>query len=297
MILALCGVVALALPGLRPRLSLRGNPRWFAVLDAAALLTGLAAITAGSIVTAVVGLAELVGSARVDTSGWHLVPRGAFGAILGTSLLGWIIVRTTKQIRHTAQGSRAARADLWLGDHNFAADHDLVVLPLDGHVAYAVEGSPPQVVISRGLRDCGDDDFVAFVVDHERAHIGQRHQRLLLIARVVDVTFGWVPSMRRSALALEFALERAADEEAAGHDAMRRRHLGHVLQRNPPSWSGSCSPEALAYRGELLSTPAPPIDRRAIAAALGLTPLVGTILAMTAHVSIEVPTLITSIVR
>ena len=294
--LFLCGAVALALPGLRPHVSLQGNPQWFAALDAVALVAGLMSVMVGAAMAAAVGGLELFSQAGGDTSGWHLAPGGAATAVAGAALSCWVPLRICGLVRRAAHGSRACRAEPWLGEHDRGPDLDLVVLPLDRPLAYAVGGSPPQVIISRGLKDCGDEELVAFVVDHERVHVGRKHRRLLLAARAVEVTFGGIPVFRRSALALELALERAADEEAAGDDAVRRKRLGRALQNRRRAWAGSCSPEALDYRGALLSAPARTIDVHAVTAAFGLALLLGTIVATTAHMSTDIPVLVTSVV-
>jgi len=72
------------------------------------------------------------------------------------------------------------------------------------------------VVVSRRLVDILAEDELAAVLRHELAHIQHRHDRYLLLARVIEQSLGLLPFVRQSTHALRCALERWADEEAAG---------------------------------------------------------------------------------
>src|SRR3546814_3183341 len=69
----------------------------------------------------------------------------------------------------------------------------------------------------------------ALVMDHERAHLRARHGRALLVAALADGAFGWSTGVLRSTTALRLAVERAADETAAGGDPRRRHRLGAAM--------------------------------------------------------------------
>src|SRR3546814_1989476 len=52
---------------------------------------------------------------------------------------------------------------------------------------------------------------------------------LLLVAALADGAFGWSTGVLRSTTALRLAVERAADETAAGGDPRRRHRLGAAM--------------------------------------------------------------------
>src|SRR3546814_3790608 len=141
----------------------------------------------------------------------------------------------TTLFRSARRGRRAAHVDSWLGEHHDLGDHEVVVVPTSSPLAYSVEGSPPQVVISEGLRDSIGDDLVALVIDHERAHLRARHGRALLVAALADGAFGWSTGVLRSTTALRLAGERAADETAAGARKRTRLHSRHYCAARMPS--------------------------------------------------------------
>jgi hypothetical protein len=162
-------------------------------------------------------------------------------------------------------------------------------------LAYSVTGSPPQIVISSGLRDRLESELVTFVIDHERAHLRSRHRRHLLLASVVESTLGKVPAISRSALSLRLAVERSADEEAAGSERGRRDVLGRRLGRLSFGPSLGCAADALAYRARLLRAPRCQPSWYEFAAAGGLLAIGGfTVLALV-HASGDLPSLVAAL--
>jgi hypothetical protein len=69
------------------------------------------------------------------------------------------------------------------------------------------------------------------VLRHELAHVHHRHQCYLLLARVVEQSLGLLPLVRGATGALRCAVERWADEEAAGGDASSRASVHAALLR------------------------------------------------------------------
>jgi Zn-dependent protease with chaperone function len=298
-LLVLCGALALVLPGLRPTVSLRGHPRWFARLDASAMLLGLAASVGGLLVSVAVGAIHVAsGSSPLRYEG-HLAPGGFTTSVVSGVLLIVLIVRMSIVARRTRRARIEAQPAGWLGRREHRHDHDLVVLPTPVPVAYSVEGRPPQIVISEGLRDRFDHELVGFVIDHERAHLRRRHRRYLLLAVTVEALFGMIPLVARSTLALRLAVERAADEEATGADVGRRDRVGTGLERlcaDPlPTW---CAVEALRYRAQRLrASPVPRAARIEFTAAAGLMALAAAVIAVAAHATGDVPSLLATLRR
>jgi hypothetical protein len=92
------GGVALALPGLWTSLSLRGNPRWFAPLDAIALALGAAAAVAGFTLSAAVGALHLVTGTALARYDGHLAPGGPAASIASAIVLA-IVGRPPPHVR------------------------------------------------------------------------------------------------------------------------------------------------------------------------------------------------------
>jgi Zn-dependent protease with chaperone function len=299
LLLVACGVVALVLPGVRPGRTLRGDPHWFARLDAAALVLGLTSLLLGLSVSVGVGAAHLAAGSTLWRYDGHLAPGGIVASALSAALLAFISWRLVTLARRGRQGRRLAHADGWLAQHEDLDDHELVVLATPLPLAYSVDGSPPQIVISEGLRDRLDDDMVGFVIDHERAHLRRRHRRYLLIAMATEALFAALPPIAGSALALRLVVERAADEEAAGPDRPQRDRAGLGLERlSTVGLAAGCAPEALRYRAQrLLAAPAPRLAKFELTAGAGLAALTALTFAVVAHATGDIPSLLATLRR
>ncbi|HEV2931051.1 MAG TPA: M56 family metallopeptidase, partial [Propionibacteriaceae bacterium] len=152
---------------------------------------------------------------------------------------------------------RTARVEQEIGWHSTLGGHRLVVLPSEELVAFSTAGRPGQVVMSRGLITALSDDELAAVVRHEVAHVRHRHQRYLLLARVVERSLGLLPMVRRAVTALRCAVERWADEAAAGPRSSDRASVHAALLRVAelaamPDIAAFTAPETVAERLEAL---------------------------------------------
>lgn len=297
LLLILLGAVALVLPGLRPTLALKGDPRWFVPLNTLAVTLGLMSIVAGLSLSAAVGGLHLAAGASLARYDGHLALGGIPASLISAAALVTLAGRLACLGWRASRGRRTARAERWLGHHRDLGDHELVILPTATPIAYSVQGSPPQVVISRGLADRLESDLVTFVIDHERAHLSSRHRRALLVAASADALLGRVPAIRCSTVALRLAVERAADEEAAGRDPQRRRRLAIAMGRlGDAQWLPRGATESMQYRaGQLVSPPARTRMRFQVAAAAGLLFLALIMTAVTGHIGGDLPALLAAV--
>lgn len=291
------GAVALVLPGLCPSLAMRGDPRWLVPLGTMALTLGLASIAAGLALSTAVGVLHLVERASLAQYEGHLAPGGIVASALAASALAVLGGRIILIGRRARRGRCAARADRWLGHHRDFGDHVLVLLPTTVPIAYSVAGSPPQIVISQGLRDRLESDLFAFLIDHERAHLSSKHSRTLVIAACSAALFGRLPAVSRSTLVLGLAVERAADEKAAGRDPLRRRRLAIAMSRlGDAHWLPHGADESLRFRaGQLVALPTPMSRWLQIGATTGLGALSILVTAVTGHVGDDLPGLIAAL--
>jgi Zn-dependent protease with chaperone function len=232
-VLVLAGLGLLALPGVAAPISRRLRPSEWRRLNRIAIGLGVVAVQLGLVLAAVPTLLGAAGGEAAAHACHYLlgtVPPG--GAVTGwasaTASLALFAVGCVAH-RRSRRLQRAARIEECLGEHRRMSGVALVVLPTDAVVAYATPGSPPQVVVSRGLARALDADELEAVVRHEVAHLRNRHHRDLALAAIVDATVGWMPGLRASTAALRLSIERAADEEAAerpgAREAIRRALL------------------------------------------------------------------------
>ena len=108
-----------------------------------------------------------------------------------------------------------------LGLHVPRTGYDLVILPTDQALAYAVSNPHPQVVISSGLVEELPVSELVSVIEHEAAHIRLGHRRHLVLAAMMEPIAVAVPPARRLVDVSRMALERAADSATTNYGATR----------------------------------------------------------------------------
>jgi hypothetical protein len=236
--LLLVGVTLVALPGWTASRGHRLAPREWARLTVASLSVGLLAVRLGLVLTAlpvVLHAAGIEGLLAACHQALGPIAPGHHGEVaLGVTSAAALIVievRRWRTRRNSRQVRRSLRVESWIGDHTDGADHELVVIPTAAACAYALDGRPPQVVVSDGLAGSLSGDELAAVIAHERCHLRHRHHRHLELALTAEATLGRFRLVRRSSAVLRLAIERWADEEAAHHGsrAAVRRALEKVV--------------------------------------------------------------------
>lgn len=155
---------------------------------------------------------------------------GHLGGGVAALLMAVLAVRGVMGWRRLRRIHEAAFIEPWVGHHHRVGDtYELVVIPTTDFIALSVGGSFAQMVLSNGLVTALSDDELTMVVGHELAHLRRRHDYYLTMAALVDAMFGWVPMVRSSTRAMRLAVERSADEDAAGADLGARRVLCSAL--------------------------------------------------------------------
>ena len=107
-------------------------------------------------------------------------------------------------IKDAAAGARAFSWRRMGGDFDVAGD----VAAAEGVVA----GRPGRIVVSAGMLDVLDEHGRAALLAHERAHLTGRHHWFIGVARLAAAAN---PLVKPLASAVEYAVERWADESAA----------------------------------------------------------------------------------
>lgn len=273
--MVLAGLALLALPGATTATGRHLRPSEWGRLNLATMRLGLWAVQ--------VGLFLIAAPTVLRAAGVHSVAdacHSVLGPIIpGGALTGWVsaaasiglFVAARVARQRAVRLQRAARVDSWLGEHQQRSGAAVVLLPTDAIVAYAAPGSPPQVVLSRGLADSLTPDELDAVVRHELAHLRHGHDRYLVSAAVIDATLGWIPRMRRSTATLRLSVERWADEAAAQQPGMRdsiRRALLKTTETMLAPLPAFMAASTLVARLDALGTPPPdPTCRQRVTAA------------------------------
>ena len=93
----------------------------------------------------------------------------------------------------------------------------------------ATSGRTSQVILTTGLLEALTPYEIDLVCAHEEAHLRHRHSHYLAAALVVERAVWFWPPARTSARTLRLALERWADEDAAGDEQSSRNRLRSAL--------------------------------------------------------------------
>lgn len=132
-----------------------------------------------------------------------------------------------------ARAHRALHVESLIGRHEQFGEHELVVLPTNQLFAFSLTGdgraARSQVVVSERLVQELPPTELDAVLRHEAAHIEGRHQRYLVLITTLEHGLVLLPFLRRSTAALRGALERSADERAAGASPEGRAALRAAL--------------------------------------------------------------------
>ncbi len=232
-VILLSGGVLLALPGLLRGVGGRVSPRPWARLCAGALLAGAvmveltAVLLAAPTVFAAIGVPSLAVACQRLLG--PLTPGGPVTGWVSAFLAVGLPALGAHRLVIARRGYRALEVEPGLGEHCSWQGYELVVLPTDEVLAFSMGGRCSQIVVSRGLVAALSYAELNAVLRHEAAHLEHRHQSLLLLATVVERALPFLPPVRRSTRSLRTALERWADEEAAGAEPQARRDLRAAL--------------------------------------------------------------------
>jgi Zn-dependent protease with chaperone function len=220
LVLLLTGVTLLALPGAARHLGQRLEPAEWARLCLFALVVGAVAAEVGLMLVAAPTALRAAGVPMLAAACEHMLrplepggPATGWSATMAAIVVPAMAAVGALRARRT---QRHLRIEPWIGRHDVRGDHELVVLPAATPLAVAVGGPRPQIVISEGLQEALSPGELHAVLRHEAAHLAYGHHRYLLCAGAVDHAFSRLPFARRSSNVLRAALERWADEAAAG---------------------------------------------------------------------------------
>jgi hypothetical protein len=246
---------------------------------------GLAGLTLAVHATALGGgLSHLIGACVMRLRATYATPGGATVAGLGLTLTGAVAARTVVTavtlLRATGrQALRHAQTARLVGIPEPALGATLLDHPEPA--AYCVAGRRPTVVLTTGAVAALDDDQLAGVLAHERAHLAGHHHRLLALARIARQVLPFLPLMRNADAQVARLAEMHADDAARRASGPGPLATALVLLATAASPAPALAAAATdtVHRIHRLLDPAQPLGRgrrhllRVMATALALTPV------------------------
>lgn len=233
LVLLLGGFGLLALPACARRFGRRLAPPEWARLSATLLAAGAGVVWVFAGLLAAPTLLRAAGIHHLaQTCERVLAPLTPGGTPVGWSALTVAVSLPLLMAVGAARTWRARRRfhiEPGLGAHRPYGHHVLVVLPADEPLALSVPGSPSQIIVSQGLVERLSPRELAAVVRHEAVHLDHGHEHFLTLAAALEHAFFLVPFVTRSTRTLRTALERWADEVAAGETGAERMELREAL--------------------------------------------------------------------
>ena len=282
LILLVAGIVLLALPALTRRFGRHLRPDEWARMCTVALVGGALTLEMATVLYGAPTVFRALGVTALATACERLLgPLVPGGAPAGWAAAAAAITMPALYLSGAVKARRSQRAvhaEDWLGEHRAFGSHELVVLPTQQLLAVAVHAGSSQIVVSQGMVDQLSADEFETVMRHEAAHLDHGHHRFLVVATAIEHGLAFLPPVRRSTAVLRGALERWADEAAAGETAERRAvsraALYGVVRAMvvPPALAAFSAADTVVERLDALQAapPAPSRLRRGLVYAPGL---------------------------
>jgi Zn-dependent protease with chaperone function len=245
-------------------------------------------VTAPGAAVASGALKQLTGIARTGS----LPPIADIAAMLrmlclvaGMVLLGvlcWILLSASASVVRARQRQRELLTLLAHGDPKVPG---ALVVDHPAATAYCLPGLRPEIVISAGTLALLDTDELAAVLAHERAHLRERHDLVLLPFLALLRAFRWAEVARQAYRAVELLIEMHADDRALRQRPARE--LATALLRVGAAGGGGVPSGALAVvrteecevaaRVIRLLRPAPGLSNAAVAVIIGASAAIVTV--------------------
>ncbi|MFL6075178.1 MAG: M56 family metallopeptidase [Mycobacteriales bacterium] len=241
-------------------------PRAALVLwQAIGLTSGTAAVTAGALVAlAPLGPDPRAALAALWRGGYPVEavgPAQVIAALATACLAGHLVGVTLGALIRTVAQRRRHRALL---DLLATPMGEVRVLDHPTAVAYCLPGlRRSRVVLSAGAVAVLAPEELSAVLAHEKAHLAQRHDLVMLPFTAWRRALPFVPGVRRAGSAVAALVEMLADDQA------RHRHDPRVLARallrvaagQAPAGALAAGESAVLARVRRLVDPAPPVPR------------------------------------
>jgi hypothetical protein len=203
----------------------------------------------------------------------RLLCLGAAAALF--MLLSWVLLAASGAVLRDRRRHRALLSLLAHGDPKVPG---ALVVDHPAAAAYCVPGLRSQIVISAGAIDLLDQAELAAVLAHERAHVRERHDLVLLPFTALGRAFPWSVSVQRAYAAVALLVEMLADDHALRQRPARELvtaliRVGAAGNPGAPACAlaaaGRVDDSGVTTRIERLLAPAPGLPLPALALVCG----------------------------
>jgi beta-lactamase regulating signal transducer with metallopeptidase domain len=260
-------------------------------LAAVGALAGLGADQRPGVVRGAYALANrLITGRGVVAAGVRALPAGirllslATGTVLLLLLSGALLAASAAVLR-ARRRQRTLLTLLARGDPKVPG---ALVVDHPAAAAYCVPGLRSAIVISAGTLALLDQAELAAVLAHERAHLRERHDLVLLPFTALLRAFRWSAAVRQAHASVAMLVEMLADDCALRHRPVTARELATALLRVGAAGGGQAPLGSLAVsergadgqvaaRVSRLLRPAPRLSWPAITLVCGAAALVVTV--------------------
>lgn len=106
---------------------------------------------------------------------------------------------------------------LTVGDRTRVAGHDVILVPAQQLLAFALPGHRGGIVVSTGLVETLDAEQLGAVLEHEEAHLCQHHHAIVALLDLFGGPLERVPLISAVKDAVPLLLEVAADDASRRH--------------------------------------------------------------------------------
>jgi Zn-dependent protease with chaperone function len=203
------------------------------------------------------------------------------------AVLCWILVAASATVIRARERQRALLSLLAHGDPKVPG---ALVVDHPAAAAYCLPGLRSTIVLSAGVLALLDDQELAAVLAHERAHLRERHDLVLLPFSALLRAFRWAAVARQAQRAVALLVEMHADDRALRHRPARE--LATALLR-----VGAAGGGAVPSGGLAAVAPAPAAECDVTARVIrilrprpGLSPAARVLTGLTAAAAVGVPT-------
>jgi Zn-dependent protease with chaperone function len=203
------------------------------------------------------------------------------------ALLCWILVAATAAVVRARQRQHILLSLLARGDPKVPG---ALVVDHPAAAAYCLPGLRSAIVVSAGTLELLDAHELAAVLAHERAHLRERHDLVLLPFAALLRAFRWASVARQAQRAVALLVEMHADDMALRHRPARE--LATALLRVGAAGGGMVPSGALAAMDAASDGDVTARVIRILRPAPGLCPAARVLAGVTAAAAVTIPAIL-----
>jgi Zn-dependent protease with chaperone function len=203
------------------------------------------------------------------------------------ALLCWILLAASAAVVRARQRQRILLSLLARGDPKVPG---ALVVDHPAAAAYCLPGLRSAIVVSAGTLELLDAHELAAVLAHERAHLRERHDLVLLPFAALLRAFRWATVARQAQRAVALLVEMHADDMALRHRPARE--LATALLRVGAAGGGMVPSGALAALDAASDGDVTARVIRILRPAPGLRPAARVLAAVTAAAAVTIPAIL-----